>query len=100
MLERVLTQVSLATFPLGGYVASMPTSISPYNVAGRPRTDRPGTILLKRAMKRHGGTVDVFAQEVLGRSRVSIWRWLRKSYPIPPAVIVRLKAYLQESANV
>lgn len=51
-------------------------------------------------MKRHGGTVDEFAKQVLGRSRISIWRWLRKSYPIPPAVIVRLKTYLHETSDV
>jgi plasmid maintenance system antidote protein VapI len=60
---------------------------------GREPPDRPGTILLKRAMKLHGGTVDGFAREVLGRSRVSIWRWLRKATPIPQAVRDRLKAY-------
>lgn len=78
----------------------MPTPIAPLRADGRPRTDRPGTILLKRAMKRHGGTVDEFAKQVLGRSRISIWRWLRKSYPIPPAVIVRLKTYLHETSDV
>ena len=66
---------------------------------GRERADRPGTILLKRAMKLRGGTVDDFARQVLGRSRVSIWRWLRKATPIPQAVRDRLKAYCAEQRN-
>ena len=57
---------------------------------------RPGTILLKRAMRLHGGTIDDFAREVLGRSRVSIWRWLRKAHPMPKAVQDRLRTYCLE----
>lgn len=60
---------------------------------GRERINYPGHILLKRAMKLHGGTVDDFAKDVLGRSRVSIWRWLRKLTPIPQAVQQRLRTY-------
>lgn len=52
-----------------------------------------GTGLLRRAMKVHGGTIDSFAREVLGRSRVSIWRW-KRNHPMPEAVIDRLKSYL------
>ena len=44
-------------------------------------------------MKVHGGTVDRFARDVLGRSRVSIWRW-KRNHPMPDAVIDRLKSYL------
>lgn len=58
--------------------------------------NRPGTILLKRAMRMHGGTIDDFAREVLGRSRVSIWRWLRKAHPMPKAVQDRLRTYCLE----
>ena len=77
----------------------MPLS-NPYRaVDGRHRAHRPGTILLQRAMRKHGGTVDDFAKEVLGRSRVSIWRWLRKATPIPEAVRTRLKTYLAEATN-
>ena len=63
----------------------------------QPRPNRPGTTtLLKRAMKLHGGTIDDFAKQVLGRSRVSIWRWLRKAHPIPLAVRERLRVYCRE----
>ena len=62
-----------------------------------PRPNRPGTTtLLKRAMKLHGGTIDDFAKQVLGRSRVSIWRWLRNAHPIPLAVRERLRTYCRE----
>ncbi len=60
---------------------------------GRERINYPGHILLKRAMKLHGGTIDDFAKDVLGRSRVSVWRWLRKLTPIPQAVQQRLRTY-------
>lgn len=53
-----------------------------------------GTRLLRLAIKRHGGSYEAFAAEVLGRSRTSVWRWLRDKHPIPQAVIPRLKAYL------
>lgn len=68
----------------------------PRDAEGKERHARPGVILLKRAMKLHGGGVDVFAKEVLGRSRVSIWRWLRRATPIPMAVQERLRAYCAE----
>lgn len=69
----------------------------PPNVAGEERVvTRPGVRLLRRAMKLHGGTIDDFAKQVLGRSRVSIWRWLRKAYPIPLAVRERLRVYCHE----
>jgi hypothetical protein len=47
-------------------------------------------------MKLHGGTIDDFAKDVLGRSRVSIWRWLRVITPIPQAVQQRLRTYCAE----
>jgi hypothetical protein len=68
----------------------------PRDAEGKERHARPGVILLKRAMKYHGGGVDEFAREVLGRSRVSIWRWLRKATPIPRAVQDRLRVYNEE----
>lgn len=54
-----------------------------------------GDIYLRRAIKLHGGSYDAFAKEVLGRSRVSVWRWLRKEKQIPDCVIDRLKTYVQ-----
>lgn len=75
----------------------MPPAI--YDSSGRRRAHHPGTILLKRSLARHGGTMDDFAKEVLGRSRVSVWRWMRRTHPIPAAVIARLKAYLTETAH-
>lgn len=48
---------------------------------------------LRQAIKRHGGTYDAFATEVLGRSRTSVWRWLRGTHPIPNTVIARLRLY-------
>jgi hypothetical protein len=69
----------------------------PLDAAGHERAARrPGVTLLKRAMKLHGGTIDDFAKQVLGRSRVSIWRWLRKAHPIPLAVRERLRTYCRE----
>jgi hypothetical protein len=57
---------------------------------------KPGQTILRRAMRLHGGTTDEFAKEVLGRSRVSVWRWLRKDHPIPKAVQDRLRVYCLE----
>lgn len=54
-----------------------------------------GDLYLRRAIKLHGGSYDAFAKEVLGRSRVSVWRWLRKEKAIPECVIDRLKSYVQ-----
>lgn len=54
-----------------------------------------GDVYLRRAIKLHGGSYDAFAKQVLGRSRVSVWRWLRKEKPIPDCVIDRLKTYVQ-----
>lgn len=70
-----------------------------HDAIGRRRSNYRGTILLTRALRRHGGTIDEFAKEVLGRSRVSIWRWQRRTHSIPEAVIARLKAYLKETAH-
>jgi len=66
---------------------------------GRERPHHPGSILLQRAIKLHGGTIDSFAKEVLGRSRVSIWRWQRHLKPIPQAVQDRLRAYCAEKRS-
>lgn len=69
----------------------------PLNAAGQERVvTRPGIRLLNRAIRLHGGTLDDFAREVLGRSRVSVWRWLRKAHPVPQAVRDRLRAYCHE----
>lgn len=75
--------------------------MTPSSLSGDERRNlhsrqRPGVILLKRAMRLHGGTIDDFAREVLGRSRVSIWRWLKKAHPIPKAVQDRLRTYCLE----
>jgi len=53
-----------------------------------------GQGLLKKAIKKHGGGYDDFARQVLGRSRVSVWRWLKGTHSMPQAVIDRLRAYL------
>lgn len=53
-----------------------------------------GQGLLRRAVKKHGGSYDDFARQVLGRSRVSIWRWLRGTHAMPSPVIDRLRQYL------
>ena len=66
---------------------------------GRERPHHPGSILLQRAIKLHGGTIDSFAKEVLGRSRVSIWRWQRHLKPIPQAVQARLRTYCAEKRS-
>lgn len=57
-----------------------------------------GQGLLRDALKKYGGDKDSFAKDVLGRSRVSVWRWQKKDdpTPIPEAVIARLRSYLQE----
>lgn len=57
-----------------------------------------GQGLLRDALKKHGGDKDAFAKDVLGRSRVSVWRWQKKKHPtpIPQAVIDRLRTYLNE----
>lgn len=53
-----------------------------------------GKVHLQRAIRLHGGTLDAFAKEVLGRSRVSVWRWLNDSQEMPDVVVERLKAYV------
>ena len=50
--------------------------------------------MLRKALDAHGGTVETFAAEVLGRSRSTVWRWLTGRTDIPPAVLTRLRAYL------
>lgn len=54
-----------------------------------------GSGTLRRAIKVYGGPVNRFAVDVLGRSRVSVWRWLNNREAIPLIVIHRLKMYLQ-----
>jgi hypothetical protein len=54
-----------------------------------------GSGSLRRAIKMYGGPVNAFAADVLGRSRVSVWRWLNGRETIPLVVVHRLKVYLQ-----
>lgn len=54
-----------------------------------------GSGTLRRAIKVYAGPVNRFAVDVLGRSRVSVWRWLNNREAIPLIVIHRLKMYLQ-----
>lgn len=58
-----------------------------------------GAKLLARARQVHGGSIESFAKDVLGRSRVSVWRWEKKQQPIPETVIARLKAYLTDEGE-
>lgn len=55
-----------------------------------------GQRLLTRALKKYGGHQKTFAHDILGRSRVSVWRWLRGTHPLPQAVIDRLRTYLAQ----
>ena len=61
-----------------------------------------GVGLLRRAIKVHGGTYEDFSQGVLGRSRVTVYRWLRGTHAIPAIVVERLRKYLsgKEAPNV
>jgi hypothetical protein len=54
-----------------------------------------GSVTLRRAIKAYGGPVNAFAADVLGRSRVSVWRWLNEREAIPLIVLHRLKVYLR-----
>lgn len=54
-----------------------------------------GSATLRRALKQYGGPVNHFAADVLGRSRVSVWRWLNEREAIPAIVRHRLKVYLR-----
>jgi hypothetical protein len=54
-----------------------------------------GSKTLRTAIKVYGGPVNGFAADVLGRSRVSVWRWINERESIPLVVIHRLKMYLQ-----
>jgi hypothetical protein len=54
-----------------------------------------GSGTLRRALKEYGGPVNHFAVDVLGRSRVSVWRWIQNREQIPGVVRHRLKRYLQ-----
>jgi len=53
------------------------------------------TAALRRAIKLYDGPVQYFAADILGRSRVSVWRWLNGSQIIPAIVAHRLRVYLQ-----
>lgn len=55
--------------------------------------------LLRKALNAHGGTMEGFAAEVLGRSRSTVWRWLTGRTTMPPAVVTRLRAYLTSTTE-
>jgi hypothetical protein len=54
-----------------------------------------GSATLRKAIKVYGGPVNGFAADVLGRSRVSVWRWINDRETIPLIVVHRLKMYLR-----
>ena len=58
-----------------------------------------GSLILRKALKRHGGSYEAFAHDILAKSRQTIWRWLDNRTPIPAPVITLLTRYLKENRS-